>query len=311
MDYPLVSCTVLTYKKFRYLYETIHSILYQNYPNIEIIIGDDGSKEFPKEQINRYISMHKRFNLVNIIIYSNTTNLGTVKNINIAHRKANGKYLINLSCDDVLFDENTLSKVVERFEQTGYPLIAFRRLLCDEKTLHPIRYIPSNAVLTNIKALDSPQKQYLAFAQCHYYEMASGSCTYQTKENLSVNGYWDESYKLWEDGPFYIKYTRNGNMIHTAYDIVVIKYRVGGISTSNNVSIKIKTLMSNDIKHYYRKEVEPYLWQFSFYERRKIDYFKICAFNSHRRWLSLFKRLKYFDLLLINYFESKKRIKNI
>ncbi len=310
MDYPLVSCIVLTYNTFKYLYETIDSILSQDYSNIEIIVGDDGSKEFPEEQICRYISKYKKSNVVNVIIYSNTTNLGTVKNINNAHTLANGKYLVNLSCNDVFFDESILSKVVERFEKTGYSLIAFRRMLCDEKTLQPIRYIPSNAVLTNIKALDSPEKQYLAFAQCNYYEMASGSCTYQTKENLSLNGYWDESYKLWEDGPFYIKYTRNGNMIHTAYDIVVIKYRVGGISTSNNVPIKLKTLMSNDIKHYYCKEVEPYLFRFGFYERRKIDYFRICAFNSHSKWLSLIKRLKYLDLLFINYFKKKKNNKD-
>ena len=52
---PLVSCITTTYKKFDYLYQTLDSVFMQDYPNIEIIIGDDGSPDFPEKKIWKYI----------------------------------------------------------------------------------------------------------------------------------------------------------------------------------------------------------------------------------------------------------------
>ena len=57
---PLVTIVTLTYKKFNDLKKCIHSVLIQNYPNIEYIISDDGSENFPYEEIKKYIEENKR-----------------------------------------------------------------------------------------------------------------------------------------------------------------------------------------------------------------------------------------------------------
>lgn len=57
---PLVSVVTLTYKNFDYIYKTIDSVISQNYNNIEYIIADDGSENFPYEDINNYINNKKK-----------------------------------------------------------------------------------------------------------------------------------------------------------------------------------------------------------------------------------------------------------
>ena len=57
---------MLTYKKFDYLYEALDSVFIQDYPNIEIIIGDDCSPEFPRKEIDQYIESAQS---IRILIY--------------------------------------------------------------------------------------------------------------------------------------------------------------------------------------------------------------------------------------------------
>ena len=44
-EYPLVSILVVCYQQAEFLDETIQGALNQDYPNIEIIISDDSSKD--------------------------------------------------------------------------------------------------------------------------------------------------------------------------------------------------------------------------------------------------------------------------
>ena len=62
------------------------------------------------------------------------------------------------------------------------------------------------------------------------YEFASGAALYYTKSYIEECSAYDESYLLWEDGPFLARATRNGVQVEMAYDIISILYRDGGIS---------------------------------------------------------------------------------
>ena len=55
---------------------------------------------------------------------------------------------------------------------------------------------------------------------------------------------FDEKYVLWEDGPFLTQYTRD-NVLSTAYEIISIKYRLGGVSNG-----KPNPLIQKDIDLY-------------------------------------------------------------
>lgn len=245
-----VSVIILSYNKFTYIYEAIDSVLCQTYPSIELIIADDCSQNFPKLEIENFIRTHKKNNIISCSVYSNPTNLGTVKNLNNAIQKSQGQYIVPLSGDDKFFDNTVLSQIVERLKVSKTGIITCRRLKCDID-MNPIRYMPTDGHIRIIKGLDTHAKQHSAFVRSEYYEMASGSCTYYTRDKLMKDGCFDEKYRLLEDWTHFIQITRTAP-IETAYDITSICYRDGGIST------KMSPVIRNDYLTIMKEEIEVF-----------------------------------------------------
>lgn len=270
----LVTCIIPTFNKFDYIYDALKSVTIQDYCRIELIICDDASTYFPKLDIEKYILENRKDNIENVIIHTNSSNVGTVKNMNTGLKLAKGDIFINLSSDDLLYDNTVISRVVKRFMDTGYDLISFRRLRCTETTLYAIRYMPDKGYLNMIrKRYNTAEKQYHAFGLGNTLEMASGASTYYTRSFIENYGYYDEEYRLWEDGPSYVKYVRNGNVINMAYDFISVKYRVGGISTIKGKKISpASKLIQKDYQYLLKKEYLPYLTRFNWFEKRVIKY---------------------------------------
>ena len=87
----MISIILLSYNSGDYLYEAIDSILKQDYPLIELIVSDDGSKNFEEEKLRKYIDDNARDNITYSIIHRKK-NIGTVKNINNALAVSKGEY---------------------------------------------------------------------------------------------------------------------------------------------------------------------------------------------------------------------------
>lgn len=295
---PLVTIVTLTYKKFNDLKKCIHSVLIQNYPNIEYIISDDGSENFPYEEIKKYIEENKRENDFSYKIKIKNKNEGTVKNINDAYKDAQGVYLMPLSADDCFRDENVVSRVVDRFIKTGAELLCTSRIAID-KDGNEIKKIPSKFEEDRINKLTTSKKQYKAFILDKFYNIASGSTMYMKKDTfLKMEGF-DTAFMLWEDGPFVTKYTKNGGVITKAYDIISINYGTDGVSAVG----KVNPLMRKD-RLYYNKKYRQYDRYFSRFEKRKCRY--ICERyknNNINKWIIYFK---YLDIVIYKCFENIK-----
>ena len=59
----LLSSIIVTYNSGDYLFEAIDSVIEQDYPAIELIISDDGTKGFSADSIQAYIDNKKRNNI--------------------------------------------------------------------------------------------------------------------------------------------------------------------------------------------------------------------------------------------------------
>ena len=130
---PLVTVVTATYKRFDTLFDSIDSVFNQDYPNIEYVITDDGSENFPYEKIKQYIDTLDNKNVKNVMILTAEKNRGTVKNLNNAYQRSNGKYIINLSCGDVFFSEDVVSKITKRFIEKKANVVVTSRVLYKEK----------------------------------------------------------------------------------------------------------------------------------------------------------------------------------
>ena len=78
----------------RYLREAVDSILQQTFPNFELIIIDDGSRDSSQEIIQSYQDGRIRF-------LQNSHNLGIAKTLNLGISLAQGFYIARMDSDDI------------------------------------------------------------------------------------------------------------------------------------------------------------------------------------------------------------------
>jgi glycosyltransferase involved in cell wall biosynthesis len=90
---PLVSIVIVCHNYGRFLAEAIESALEQTYPNVEILVVDDGSTDDSLEVASRYADS------VRILTQPN---MGLERTCNRGAQEARGEYLAFLSADDLL-----------------------------------------------------------------------------------------------------------------------------------------------------------------------------------------------------------------
>jgi len=122
---PLVSVIINNYNYGRFLSEAIDSVLNQTYPDIEIIVVDDGSTDNSPEVIARYQDK---------VIPVLKQNGGQASAFNAGFKATHGEIICMLDADDVFVPEK-VTEIVNIFNQ--YPDIGwcFHRLrFVDVKT---------------------------------------------------------------------------------------------------------------------------------------------------------------------------------
>lgn len=115
---PKVSVVIPTYNHARYLPYSIDSVINQSYPNLEILVIDDGSTDGTAELVKPYSSK---------INYVYKANGGTPSALNLGLSLATGKYVCWLSADDMLIVDKVAKQVglMERDLSLGFSYTSF------------------------------------------------------------------------------------------------------------------------------------------------------------------------------------------
>lgn len=253
---PLVSLIILSYKNYHYLYEALDSVIIQDYPNIEIVISNDGSDDFDKKAIEQYFKKNKIPNIKNIVINNNPTNLGTVKNINKAIKLSKGEYIIIFAADDTIDNNNVVTKLIDIFDTLPKKeLIVTSQIgMYDIKLKKLIQLFISRENKEKIKKL-KPKKLFVEMTtKC--FLPGCGTC--YKREIFKKYGYFDEKYVLIEDYSSALKLSRLG-VKYNFVDFISFKHRDGGISHGNiNGEVHKSKQYDLDILNILEKEVIPY-----------------------------------------------------
>ncbi len=256
MRKPLVSVIIISYKNYLYIYEAIDSVLIQNYPNIELIINNDGSSDFDKPAIQRYLKKHAKRNIKRIVVNNNPKNLGTVKNANIGLKLSKGKYILLFAADDAMYDKTIVTKFVTAFESLPEKeLIVTSQLGMYDDELKKLKELfVTNSTKQKLFNLE-PKKLFGEIALSCIIPSA-GTC--YKRKIFEKYGYFDEKYVLVEDYSSSLKYSRLG-IKHNYFDFISFKHRHGGISHGNNneISNTIK-IFDKDIIDIMNHEILPY-----------------------------------------------------
>lgn len=108
---PKVSVILTTFNREYFFTEAIESILEQDYPNLEIIISDDGSSDNTFAFACEYAHEHPHIKVV-----QNAHSKGSAGNRNNGLDYASGDLVLLLDDDDLLFKE-AISQMVEAYLQ--------------------------------------------------------------------------------------------------------------------------------------------------------------------------------------------------
>ena len=128
----LISVIVLTYKNQMYIKETLKSILEQDYPRIELVISDDASGCFNREDIERFIQEHQSNNIESLVININEKNLGTVKHANFIISKTMGDFIKFVPCGDKFYNSNSLKELYRFAFENDSILTSSAVLFCSQ-----------------------------------------------------------------------------------------------------------------------------------------------------------------------------------
>ena len=214
-----VSIIVLTYKRFDGIQKNIESIMSQRFESYEIIISDDGSPNFDKQYIEALLA--NAGNKRPYTVITRAENVGTVKNYNNAVKAAKGDIIVPLSQDDCFYSEDSLSRIVEAFEDDETNIVLGLRCGVDQK-----KPLPGDYQREIIK--ENNRKKLWFRNACR--NMFYGAALYIRKEYLSGKGFFDESYNLLEDYPFIMFAIEQGERIEVI-DTPTVMYGVEGVST--------------------------------------------------------------------------------
>lgn len=295
MNKPLVSIIILSYKNYHYLYEALDSTIKQDYQNIELIISNDGSEDFIEPEIRKYFKTNKRNNLKNLIIINNKHNLGTVKSLNNAIRRSNGKYILFFAADDAFYDNKVVSKFIKSFDTLpSSEYIVTSQLGMYDLELNNLIQLFINK--NNIKFLKvaTPAELFNRMAtKCLI--AAAGTC--YKKELFIEHGYFDERYKLVEDYSSALKFSRLGIKFNY-FDFISFKHRDGGISHGNVAGEKkLNKVYDQDILNIMKYEILPHT--------------DLLDESQHKKFIKMYKDLKWrfkYDYYFIKASKAQKRI---
>lgn len=230
MNKPLFSLIILCYRKFEHLYSAINSALEQDYPNIELIISDDDSPEFPRSDIEAYIARKKGKNITSVLIRQEEINCGTVRHMNHAVAASHGDYIVILAGDDAFYNEKVLSAYVEGFSRVPENCyIEMAHTAMYDATLTEFEsYYLKPVVQKAIEKTETDSSDLLKVL-IKYGACLPSTSTCFTRTFFEKFGKFDEKYTLIEDYPMHIRLAEEGWIIHFE-NFVAIKHRSGGIS---------------------------------------------------------------------------------
>lgn len=101
---PLVSVIIASYNHAPYIEASIESVLQQSYPNIELLVVDDGSRDDSVARIEALQKLHG-------FDFRVQTNKGLSRTLNEAIERARGSLIAPFGSDDIMLPERIATQV--------------------------------------------------------------------------------------------------------------------------------------------------------------------------------------------------------
>ena len=195
LSYPLVSVIIPLYNAEKYISETILSVLGQTYPNIEVLIINDGSTD-------NSFSVAKAYESDKIKVFSQP-NKGASAARNYGLREAKGEFIQFLDADDLL----STNKIEEQVKS----LITDQDAISVCSTIHFFdSEVPKhNEVLHKewFEKIENPVEFIITLygGYSGIGGMIQPNAWLTPKSLIDKSGYWNETLTVDDDGDFFCR----------------------------------------------------------------------------------------------------------
>lgn len=284
-DFPLVSVLIPAYNHENYIQETIESIINQTYPNIELIILDDGSKDKTWEKItelkpkceNRFVKIH----------FETKQNEGTCMTLNKLLKLSSGEFVYIIASDDLAKPQAIEKEVKFLQNNPDYALAVGDNEYVDSMGKQIFR--TQKAFTSNIKnAKYKTVKEFLSSKlKIDFLSDDFGSYKTLYKENYIPNGYlirkniFETIGNFTKNAPledFWLMLQISKYKKMKYIDEILFSYRIHDTNTIGN-STRMREL-TTQTRNYEQKLLEKYLTNHKNDELLKIYNEGICYYQT-------------------------------
>ena len=213
---PPVSIVLATYNRREWLQLAMDSVLDQSYPNLELLVMDDGSADDTPELLAEYSRRHppERFR------FSRHDNMGQARTLNRGYEKARGEILGYLSDDDLLA-RGAVARLVAELRADpdavavypGYRMIDGDGKIVD--TVRPIEYSPLEAF--------------------RLHDTIIGPGALVRREVLEGTGGWDPDWHWMGDLILWMRVGLAGRVIRVEHPVASWRRHPGGITIETSL----------------------------------------------------------------------------
>jgi glycosyltransferase involved in cell wall biosynthesis len=189
-NYPLVTVITPTYNRADYVAETIESVLTQDYPNIEYIVLDDGSKDNTLEILNKYKDK---------IILEGHPNMGENATVNRGFEMAKGEFICVVNSDDPLLP-GAIIRLVAALMSEPEALAAYPDW---------VEIDPQSKAISELKL-----PEYDIHNMLTSFSVGMGPGNIFPRSVLEKYGYRDAKRKYTGDLEFWFRLASHGKLVH-------------------------------------------------------------------------------------------------
>ena len=231
MTKPLISVAIPAYNHACYIESCLQSVINQTYPNIELVIIDDGSTDSTVAKVTHLLNKHS--NRFTNIIFETQNNQGVSATSNKAISLCNGEWVHLLGSDD-LIHPNKVSHQFAAISTWKDPYLA-------------LVYADANYINENNAIISKPQKNrpQTGITRSAYLQLflqnpiTNPTIAIKKEAFLSIGGF-DETLKL-EDWDCWLRLSVNYSIARLPE--VLASYRYHPHNTSRNQHLMLEAML--------------------------------------------------------------------
>jgi len=232
-EVPLISVIVPLYNHENYVEECLNSLKNQDYPNVEIIICDDGSTDHSVAVVRKWCVDNPEINVTLI----QQENKGVCYTLNKMVKVAQGEYVALCASDDALTDNSLSVRYEFLINEAGSAVIS------DSFTIDERSNIVNKSSISRLYRGSLRGLKNNIVPECVYNWAIAGPALLIKKSLYQDVGLYDESLQA-EDRDFYLRLLA-GNYV-TFIEKPLAFYRVHSGNSSRN-GITKRLLISKNI----------------------------------------------------------------